>query len=215
MEEWFNNYMKTGEIQYFPMKYTTGDIDFLIHKINEQSNNANLLNLHGYLCHYGKSEEQNYSKAIELYQRAIHYGSSDAMVRVGYMYAYGKGVEMNKQKTLEFYQKAIDLGNSNAMRFLARMYEDGNGVEVNDKKAIELYQHAIEKGNDMAMNNLLELFTDEGRELLKEYILEHISLQREKKHIKDLEEYITELEYQPGGVGYHEAKEEFEELAQQ
>ena len=65
----------------------------------------------GAMYHYGYGVNQNYNKAVELYQKACDLGDSGAFNNLGVMYKNGFGVNQDKQKALQLYKKACDLGN--------------------------------------------------------------------------------------------------------
>ena len=108
----------------------------------------------GDMYYYGKGVEQNYNKAVELYQKGADLGDANAFFNLGYMYDEGKGVSQNYNKAVELYQKAADLGNARAIYNLGNMYYNGQGVSQNYNKAVELYQKACDLGNAMAFCNL-------------------------------------------------------------
>ena len=127
-----------------------------IRKLEERVKNGDtdaMYNL-AYMYQYGNGVDVNYTKAIELYEKAANLGNSSAMNNLAFMYERGKGVDVNYAKAIELLERATDLGNSDAMYNLAFMYQYGEGVAVNYAKAIELYEKAAGLGNSNAMNNL-------------------------------------------------------------
>ena len=57
----------------------------------------------------GEGVEQDFSKAMEWYEKAYELGSSAAAENLGYMYLYGEGVEINQEKANEWFDKAEEL----------------------------------------------------------------------------------------------------------
>ncbi|MDR2789987.1 MAG: sel1 repeat family protein [Campylobacteraceae bacterium] len=50
--------------------------------------------------------EQNYSKAVELYEKACDLGNAASCVKIAKLYSTGEIVEKNEAKVIEFYEKA-------------------------------------------------------------------------------------------------------------
>lgn len=139
-------------------------LDFYVRTSN-YSYSANYL---GYMYENGIGIDQNYSKAIELYELAIESNDPAAMNNLANMYEHAKGLERNYFKAIELYEKAIKLNYSTAMNNLARMYQCGKGIERNYSKAIELYNQAIKLDNSTAMFNLAFMY-EEGIGIEKNY----------------------------------------------
>ena len=67
----------------------------------------------GRLFETGNGVPQDYSKALNLYQKAAQRGdiiAAPAMAALGHMYENGLGVEKNSQKAQEWYTKATATG---------------------------------------------------------------------------------------------------------
>ena len=107
----------------------------------------------GHIYRYGEGVEQDYSKALEWYNKAVNAGNASAMYSIGYMYDYGEGVEQDYSKALEWYNKAANAGNSAAMNNIGYMYEFSEGVEQDYTKALEWYNKAVNAGNAAAWYN--------------------------------------------------------------
>ena len=144
-------------------------------------------------------------KAIELYTRSTNQGNAIGQYNLGCMYHDGEGVEQNYEKAIELYTLSVNQGNSCAQNNLAYMYRNGEGVEQNYEKAIELYTLSVCQGDTIAQDNLKRIDIE---------IMSNI-IQNLFKKIKNLEEANTELEYRPGGIGFHQAKNHFDELRNQ
>ena len=107
----------------------------------------------GHIYRYGEGVEQDYSKALEWYNKAVNAGNDSAMYSIGYMYDYGEGVEQDYSKALEWYNKAANAGNSAAINNIGYMYEFSEGVEQDYSKALEWYNKAVNAGNAAAWYN--------------------------------------------------------------
>lgn len=97
----------------------------------------------GILYEFGDCVEENYDKALELYNFAIEKGRKDAYYNAGEIYRYR---DMMPQ-AIECYNMALANGQYAAALPLGWLYEDGEYVEKDDKKAFELYLQAYEDGN--------------------------------------------------------------------
>ena len=153
-------------------------------------------------------EEKNILDAIKYYKMAVDKGCDNAMEKLEKLYIKGG----NKRAAIEYYEKKIDEGNDRAMLNLALLYHK----EKNKLEAIKYYKMAIEKGNEYAMNNLVKLYKEVNSNYLKKLICEMNKLEDENEKLKKKNERLkTKLKYMPppsGGIGYHEAKEDFDKL---
>ena len=114
----------------------------------------------GHMYRYGEGVEQDYTKALEWYNKAVNAGNASAMYSIGYMYDYGEGVEQDYSKALEWYNKAANAGNSAAMNNIGYMYEFSEGVEQDYTKALEWFKKAANAGNTAAMYNIGYMYRD-------------------------------------------------------
>lgn len=105
----------------------------------------------GFIYDMGEGVEQDYSKAMEWYEKAADLGHYVAMQNIGDMFFKGKGVEKNYAKAFEWYEKSAELGDSTAMVWLGYMYYKGQGVEQNYAKTIEWLEKAAELDDTTAM----------------------------------------------------------------
>src|SRR5699024_3676970 len=81
-------------------------------------------------------------KVIKLYEKAIHFGDSDAMNDLALIYREGNrefGIKKDINKSIELQEKAIDFGNIDAMESLAEMYLNGIECTSNIDKPIKFY----------------------------------------------------------------------------
>lgn len=66
----------------------------------------------GAMYNNGRGVNQNYQKAVELYQKGADLGDAGACYNLGHMYQHGQGVNQDYQKAVELYQKACDVGDA-------------------------------------------------------------------------------------------------------
>jgi TPR repeat protein len=102
----------------------------------------------------GLGAPQDYTKAVEWYQKAAEQGHANAQNNLGNCYYYGNGVPQNYAKAVEWYQKAAEQGIAYAQFNLGNCYFNGDGVPQNYAKAVEWYQKAAEQGHADAQNDL-------------------------------------------------------------
>ena len=87
----------------------------------------------------GNGVEQNYSKAIELYQKASDTNHSFSTYELGVIYEKGKITEKNLEKSTKYYEKSCQLGSSSGCLKLANSYFEGRGVKQDRKRAESTY----------------------------------------------------------------------------
>lgn len=56
----------------------------------------------------GSRVNQNYTKAIELFEKAAKYDYIDAFYELGNCYLGGKGVDKDEMKAIEYYERAVN-----------------------------------------------------------------------------------------------------------
>ena len=78
------------------------------------------MNQIGYLYYSGLGVSQDYSKAMEWFQKAADAGNATAMFNIAMMYENGDGVPADQAAAREWYQKAADAGNEDAKAKLAQ-----------------------------------------------------------------------------------------------
>jgi uncharacterized protein len=131
------------------------------------SEDSEAINVLGLKYKIGKGIKKGYSPkesdmrdycGVEMFNRAISLGNSNAMANLGYMYHFNEGIPLGYDKAIKLYLAAISLGNKTAMANLGLMYSKGQGVEQNYEKAFELYTRATELGSSVAMSNLGEMY---------------------------------------------------------
>ena len=205
-----------------------------------ETDNSKILYLIGLMYDCGKGVEQNYIEAIKYYKIACEKGSGDALFNLGFIYHHAKGVEQNIDEAIKYYKmdKNVVIGIT-MVKFGDRRCS-GDGVEQNYEEAIKYYRIALELGTEKAKTNLLDLINKINElsttekieyynilnqcEITKEYA-KKIIIKQETDDIvqmyniieelkQEVKELRTHVEYMPDGIGYQEAKAEFETLQQ-
>jgi len=114
----------------------------------EKFNDANAMNNLGSFYKMGTNGLQiDYSKAVELFQRAGELGSAAAHYSLGNLYYFGEGVKRDTKKAVHHWQIAAMMGNNNARHNLGT-YETKNR---NVARAIKHYTIAAKCGHDESL----------------------------------------------------------------
>ena len=75
----------------------------------------------GFMYGKGQGVEQNWQKAVEMYQKAAEKGNAQAQYNIANCYYNGWGVEKNLHEAAKWYQKAFDNGNNEALEMINYM----------------------------------------------------------------------------------------------
>ena len=97
------------------------------------------------------SEEPDYVKAMEYYEKAAELDNVDGYCRAALYLANGYSGVTDAVKSREYYEKAAGMGSCFALVELSFLYENGNGVERSYEKAFELCEKAAQEGYPSAM----------------------------------------------------------------
>jgi tetratricopeptide (TPR) repeat protein len=195
----------------------------------------------GWLYQHGKGVAKNIDVAIKYYKMAVEKGNSDAMLILGDIYIDGKNIEKNFEEAIKYYKMAIEKGDKHAMYDLGKMYQYGNGVDKNFEEAIRYYimtnnadyffmciaelERMIAEINKLSNDEKIKYYRllnqhkgtkEYARKIIITYRVDDIiqMYEENKKLKKKVEELETHIRYMPDGIGYYEAKEEFESLQQ-
>lgn len=94
------------------------------------------------------AEENNYSKAKELYAKACQYGDEKGCMFLGNLYLSGKGVERSLGEFMRYYEKACDGKNGqDACYTLASMQISDTNSEMRDITIFKLLEKSCSGGN--------------------------------------------------------------------
>lgn len=77
------------------------------YKITADRNLSYSLNYLGVMYEYGNGVEQNYEKAIELYNKALNQDNTMSMYNLGNIYFHGKGIKKDYKRAIELYYNHI------------------------------------------------------------------------------------------------------------
>ena len=143
-------YKEKVNSEIIPLKNET-----LLHYLNvliENKDSDAMLEL-GALYYSGDNEivEQNYEKAMFLYNEAVNNKSLDFSIEcnsnvlnnLGYCYLYGRDNKQDYEKAFYYFAKATFFGNPNAMYKIGDMYKYGNFVEKDNNAALYWYKKTL------------------------------------------------------------------------
>lgn len=103
--------------------------------------------------------EQNYNKAIKLWEQAAENGSVRAYKALAICYRDGEGVDVSTEKAIEYYKLAIETGDTDAMIQLGNLFSFGLQEEANPDEAAKYYRMAHEAGDYEGSSRLAGLLT--------------------------------------------------------
>jgi TPR repeat protein len=108
----------------------------------------------GRLFELGFGVEQDYEKAIELYNQSAMSGNNDALNALGNVYQQGNGVESDIEKAFGYYKTAAENGDRKAQFTLGILYEN-RGVECRDLlEALKWFSISASQENEEAQSHL-------------------------------------------------------------
>jgi TPR repeat protein len=111
---------------------------------------------------------QDYTKAMRLFQVAAAEGNVLAQTRIGIMYEYGLGVEVDYTQAKMWYDKAARYDYPDAFYHLGDLYYYANGVEQDYLQAKYWYDKAAVQGHSDAQWSLGTLY-DFGNGVAQDY----------------------------------------------
>lgn len=120
----------------------------------EQAYTAYALTELGNMYYSGTGVQQDYTKALELYEKGSSLGQSVSMYNCAWIYENGYGVEQDYAKAVEMYQMSAEFGCVDAYNALGWLYQNGYGVEQDYTKAFEYYKLCADSGIASGMTNV-------------------------------------------------------------
>lgn len=124
---------------------------FLVHYITElltiagEEGDADAWNSLGAQYYGGyRGFEQNFTKAIELYQKAAANGSRQAQENLGYCYYYGRDGKPDYEKAFHYFALGAFDGHLISLYKIGDMYRNGYYVEKNEREAFHIYIHCMD-----------------------------------------------------------------------
>lgn len=120
----------------------------------EQAYIAYALTELGNMYYGGTGVEQDYAKALELWEEGSSLGQPVSMYDCAWLYQNGYGVEQDYAKAIEMYLMSAKLGCADAYNELGWLYQNGEGVEQDYAKAFEYYKLCADSGIASGMTNV-------------------------------------------------------------
>lgn len=160
-------------------------------KNKSEQNSQELLDL-AQKYYDGDGVEQNYAKAIAIFNDLAEAGNAEAQNSLAICYDKGHGVPQDYVKAVEWYTRAAEQGNAEAQFNLAMCYENGDGVPQDYEIAIKWYEKAA--GHEMGKANLcLALYYEKNKDFAKaiEYYAKAV-----KQGILDAQQSIDNIKRQ-------------------
>jgi hypothetical protein len=112
----------------------------------------------GHKYHSAKGVTKDYGQALQCYEKAASYGSSDAMNMIGRMAWKGEGGSTDYERAREWFEKSAHEDNASAMDNLGDLYAEGLGVQQDKEKARSWYEKGARAGDSTAMTNLGKMY---------------------------------------------------------
>ena len=106
--------------------------------------------------------DDEYDKAVPLFEALANEGHAEAQYMLGIHYAGGTGVEVDDVKAAEWFRKAAEQGNADAQYNIAGFYFIGKGVSKDEVKAVEWMRKAAEQGHAEAQRILGQCYYEGG-----------------------------------------------------
>lgn len=103
-------------------------------------------------------EKQQFSKAVECYQKAAEAGSLEGQFNLGYALYNGEGVDKDYATAAMWFKRTARKGFSKAQYNLAYCYMYGRGVPIDYDKALRNLTEAANKGVKNAQLTLAECY---------------------------------------------------------
>lgn len=103
-------------------------------------------------------EKQQFSKAVESYQKAAEAGSLEGQFNLGYALYNGEGIDKDYATAAMWFKRAARKGFAKAQYNLAYCYMYGRGVPIDYDKALQNLTDAANNGNQNAQLTLAECY---------------------------------------------------------
>jgi hypothetical protein len=98
--------------------------------------------------------QQDFKRAVQLFERAAAQGNAEAQDDLGLCYAHGQGVEIDHEAAAQLFQRAAEQGYPLAHYNLGNAFYEGKGVAQSYAEAVKCYRLAAAQGHPNALFNL-------------------------------------------------------------
>ena len=130
------------------------DTDIGILRAQSDEGNSDAKFYLGTLYYIGKNLNQDFDKAIKLFEEASDGGNVSATFNLGIIYAKGRGVDIDEKKAFDYYKKAAFGGLPQAQFNYALWLREGRVEEANPTEAMEWFKVSANKNFDRSLIEL-------------------------------------------------------------
>ena len=130
---------KPGDLPPFVIEYIASLYGIEILEGNHDAMND--LGAH-YYCG-ARGFEQNFTRAMELYNMAAENGNRQAQENLGYCYYYGRDTAVDYEKAFHYFALGAFDGHLISLYKIGDMYRNGYYVKKNEREAFLIYRHCI------------------------------------------------------------------------
>ena len=106
-----------------------------------------------------KSNKNETSIALKLYEETINICDYKAIFELGYKYYLGNKVEKDYELAMLYFRISAKYNYHKAQFYIGYMYDEGEGIPCSYKSAIYWYKLAASNGHSTAMNNLGAMYS--------------------------------------------------------
>ena len=106
-----------------------------------------------------KSNKNETSIALKLYEETINICDYKAIFELGYKYYLGNKVEKDYELAMLYFRISAKYNYHKAQFYIGYMYDEGEGIPCSYKSAIYWYKLAASNGQSTAMNNLGAMYS--------------------------------------------------------
>jgi hypothetical protein len=110
--------------------------------------------LGGEYFHGGMGLQQNFKRAVQLFELAAAQGHAEAQHNLGFCYTQGQGVEVDHKTSALWFQRAAEQGHPQAQLNLGTVFYSGEGVAQSYDDAVKWFQLAAAQGHTEALFTL-------------------------------------------------------------
>ncbi|MDP5209446.1 tetratricopeptide repeat protein [Microbulbifer sp. 2205BS26-8] len=137
---------------------TNQDIAYGWYALCAKANNLDCITNLGYATAHGRGVEQNYPRAVEIYQYASAQGSARASYNLGQLYRLGQGVSRNLEQAIDYLTQAAEGGSTDAMNALGLVYLDSAPEFHSYSKALSWFERAAENNSRYGYFNQARMY---------------------------------------------------------
>ena len=135
---------KPKDLPAFLIEYITALYEAEIAAGNHHA--MNNLGAHYYAGNRGF--EQNFRKAVDLYDLAAEHGNRQAQENLGYCYYYGRDMDVDYEKAFHYFALGAFDGHLVSLYKIGDMYFNGYYVKKNEREAFFIYNRCLQMAGE-------------------------------------------------------------------